>query len=435
MDMLQFKSPVLVQADDGPYCVLIDGIHTRFQKMDMDPWTKRYIYLLRFKESVTCRPMLKAFASDFVELKTSSSLSASLSRLQLQIRYEGLGREYLKTRTFQEYARPYNALAHTPDLQADYAQLNDPYLLDCLIDDILITNKTYTEALRRLSHQGRLTLFLGFPEARIKRAVGMFFLTLFSNQYSTTLTGFAETRNRLYAPYERYHTLRISHSDAPFSAQLGSGLKNKSLISLLNLETTEQTTGRDIVNAALELIDDDEKSKELTAEITAQLNVFMDNLVQIYINSQKSEIPVAAATVTSSLDPSETCLQRSPPRKKMAFRYTPSRRNRRPFSNLASPSSTVHESASPDLMLSAPLRQLPSRYLPPSVEMTHGTSSLSSSAPSSPLYSSLLHLAVMACLGVTSISQRAFRPSLFAQATKPAMLLCGNCQKFRFYRR
>lgn len=68
---------------------------------------------------------------------------------------------------------PFNTRAHTARLKTDYQQLVTPEILSCVEDDILSINPQQTQNFKQLSSSEKITVLLGFPEERIKRAIGI----------------------------------------------------------------------------------------------------------------------------------------------------------------------------------------------------------------------------------------------------------------------
>ena len=79
----------------------------------------------------------------------------------------------MKTQTFLNILGPYNKAAHAIWLKTDFDQLKNPGILGCLEADILSMNPQFEKTFKQLSQSDKITVLLGYPEPRIKRAIGM----------------------------------------------------------------------------------------------------------------------------------------------------------------------------------------------------------------------------------------------------------------------
>lgn len=166
--------PALIPDPEGSRLVCWNGEFTKYREVNMfviDTIQARLEELETFKLMMESRTMLKVFSKGMVELRPST-ISPCL-RLIVPKATRSY-KDYTKTRTFVEILRPYNAFAHSVWLQTDYQQLQSSRILRCLEDDILSINPDHKKVFKQLSRSDKISVLLGFPEQRIKRAIGLF---------------------------------------------------------------------------------------------------------------------------------------------------------------------------------------------------------------------------------------------------------------------
>ncbi|MCJ1251936.1 hypothetical protein MMC30_009174 [Trapelia coarctata] len=215
----------------------MDAILNHLHSQDVRLWN-----LEEFKVSVQSRQMLKLFAKEKVELRRSNaSPYLKLNITRGSKKYS----EYVETRTFKEILDPLNVLAHVTDLKTDYQQLINPTVMSCREDDILLMNPKYADSFRQLPHKAKITVLLGFPENRIRRAV--------------------ESQNGTCHLLQRYHALRMNNTDKPLFMPLREFPKYKKLKKFSTLQVTPEKTGEEVITAALKIFDDAHCTKKLNS--------------------------------------------------------------------------------------------------------------------------------------------------------------------------
>jgi len=158
-------------SNQGAEEFLVDGVFCFYTRIPIDIVFK---LLKDFEEvwikmaTVSSRDILKMFAQCRSELEVGPSGLIALNLFHEKGRIPSHEKRYTVTVRFA------NLIAHTADLATVYHLLIQPEFHSATLTDLAKEHPIHADSINRLTPSEVVTLLVGFPEPRIKRAVGMF---------------------------------------------------------------------------------------------------------------------------------------------------------------------------------------------------------------------------------------------------------------------
>ena len=163
----------ILAAETKPLREQLDQLH---QKLDQQNQQKQKSDdLLSYTWMVGSRSMLKEFSKNWVHLIETDIHPYLTSRISAKSRSM---KEYNATSTFR-VLDSFNETVHAIWLTTDHHQLQNSYIRKNLEHDILSINPRFENQFKKLSDSEKISVFLGFPEEILKRAIGLTTCSIF----------------------------------------------------------------------------------------------------------------------------------------------------------------------------------------------------------------------------------------------------------------